>query len=71
MINVLYLQLPSRVKGHITKNEDDSYTIILNSRLSHEQNVRTYKHEISHINNDDFEKSDVNQIERSEKNGKR
>ncbi len=69
MISVQYLQLPSRIKGQVRKNEDDSYTIILNSRLSYEQNVKTFEHEIAHIKNDDFSKLDVDEIERRNKLG--
>lgn len=38
------------------ENEDGSYTIILNSRLSYEQNVKSFKHELRHICNNDFSK---------------
>lgn len=71
MVSVRFLQMPYRVKGFVKKNADDSYTIILNSRLSYEQNVKTYKHEIAHITNGDFDKFDVNEIERSDNIGKR
>jgi hypothetical protein len=71
MVSVRFLQMPYRVKGFVRQNEDDTYTIVLNSRLSYEQNVKTYEHEISHIVKGDFSKSDVNQIERSCEIGKR
>lgn len=61
--NVLFMKLPSRVKGYVCKNEDDTHTIILNSRLSIEQNKQTYVHELKHIENNDFEKSTVNEAE--------
>ena len=63
MVNVKYLDLPTRVKAVSTKNEDDSYTVILNSKLNHEQNLESYKHEIRHIKNNDHDKQDVNMIE--------
>lgn len=63
MINVKYLQLPLRVKAVSIKNEDDSYTIILNSKLNLEQNKESYLHEIEHIKQNDFDKEDVNKIE--------
>jgi Zn-dependent peptidase ImmA (M78 family) len=61
--NVYFLELPSRVKGYVCKNEDDTHTIILNSRLSLEQNMKTFLHELSHIENNDFEKPTVNEAE--------
>lgn len=63
MVNVRFLQLPCRVKAFTTKNEDDSYTIILNSRLNYEQQLKSYKHELDHIQNNDFDKEDVDVIE--------
>ena len=63
MVIVKYLDLPCRVKGICTENEDDSYTIILNSKLNYEQNVESYKHELSHISNNDFSKECVDKIE--------
>ena len=53
--NVYFVELPCRIKGYVCKNEDDTHTIILNSRLSIEQNKQTYVHELNHIENNDFE----------------
>ena len=55
MINVELLQLPCKVKALSLKNEDDSYTIVLNSRLNAEQQRESFRHEIGHIRNDDFD----------------
>lgn len=63
MIMVKYLDLPCRVKATSTKNEDGSYTVIINSRLSYEQQLKGYIHEIIHIINNDFENKDINSIE--------
>lgn len=63
-INTVLMDLPtSRVKGCTIPNDDGSYTIILNSRLSAYQQRATYLHEVSHIVNEDFAKYDVNEIE--------
>lgn len=64
MVNVRLLQLPVTIRGFVKENEDGTYTIVLNSRLSYEQNLKTYKHELSHIANNDFQKHDVNEAER-------
>ena len=61
--NVCFMELPSRIKGYVSENDDDTYTIILNSRLTHEQNVKTFTHELSHIENNDFEKPTVDEAE--------
>lgn len=64
-INTVFADFKTgRVKGLVRKNEDASYTIILNSRLSHYQHKKTFEHELNHILNEDFEKYDVDNIER-------
>lgn len=60
---MVLLNLPCSTRGLTLKHKDDTYTIILNSRLSFEQQRKTYLHELLHIENDDFAKIDVNVIE--------
>lgn len=62
MINVIYADLPPRVKG-FTVLKDDYYTIVLNHNLTKEQNEATYKHELKHIENGDFNKINIQDIE--------
>lgn len=64
-IMVIYDNLPTKVKGFTMHNAgDDYYTIILNSRMSHECLLNTYKHELRHICRNDFACAlDVNIIE--------
>ena len=51
----IFQNLPYKIKGFAVYNSnEDYYTIVLNSRLSHDQNLRTYIHELEHINNNDF-----------------
>lgn len=40
--------------GAVTPNEDGTFTVLLNARLSHSQQMRSIKHERSHIEHDDF-----------------
>ncbi|MDQ0153157.1 uncharacterized protein with gpF-like domain [Moryella indoligenes] len=47
----------------ITKNEDSSYSIFLNSRLSSLMLKDAYEHALKHIQSGDFEKDDVQEIE--------
>ena len=62
-INVHLLDMDTMIPEHLIKNDDGSYTIFLNARLSHETRVRSYYHALRHIHDDDFEKGDVQKIE--------
>lgn len=50
--------------GVILLNEDGTYTILLNSRLSRQQNRDSLIHELNHIKNGDFSRDiPIKQIE--------
>lgn len=51
------------IEEQVIKNTDDSYTVLLNARLTHERQLEAYYHAIRHIQNNDYEKEDVNKIE--------
>ena len=52
---VIYLNLPTKIKGFVVHNFEENYnTIVLNCRHSYYQNVETYKHELKHIKANDF-----------------
>ena len=54
----IYQQLPYKIRGFVVHNAcEDFYTIVLNSRFSHSQNIKTFWHELQHITNDDFNSS--------------
>lgn len=53
MIEAKLMPLPHRLKGYVCETCGD-YTVILNSRLSREQNKETYLHELEHIDCDDL-----------------
>lgn len=40
------------------------YTVYIDSRLSQEKQIRSYQHALGHIVNQDFEKTDVQEIEK-------
>ena len=63
MTVVRLIDMPTRVKGHTLENDDGTYTIFINARLSIEQQRKTYLHEIEHIAQRDFEKEYVQRIE--------
>lgn len=54
-INVIYLDMDTAIRSYVVSNKDMTYTVVLNSRISHEQNLISYAHELSHINNGDYE----------------
>ena len=63
-INTVIMDFPTcRIHEFVTPNADGSFTIFLNARLSDEEQRSAYKHAIDHIENNDFEKYDVQSIE--------
>lgn len=59
----ILLNLPNRVKGFSILNEDATYSIVVNSKLSQEAQRNAFNHEIEHIMKEDFDKKSVNTIE--------
>ncbi len=57
-IFVHYLDFKNSVPATSTVNEDGSYSIFLNSRLTKEQQANGYIHELKHILQMDFESRD-------------
>lgn len=55
-VRTIMADLPTTIGGYTIK-QDDFYTIVLNQNLSHDKNLITYAHELSHITNRDFESS--------------
>lgn len=47
----------------VVQNEDGTYTVLINAKLSQDGRVEAYEHALRHINNGDFEKTDVQSIE--------
>lgn len=64
-INVQILDMDTKVPEHLVKNNDDSYTIFLNARMSRENQIASYYHALKHITEDDFQKENVQEIEKS------
>ncbi len=62
-INVQFLNMDTMIPEQLVKNEDDSYTIFLNARLSHDSQLKSYYHAMKHILGNDFEKIDIDKIE--------
>lgn len=49
----------------VIKNEDGTYTILINAKLSDQGRIKAYKHALKHIESEDFEKKHVQEIEAS------
>lgn len=62
-VNVCLVNFPCRGEEMVVPNEDNSYTVIINSRLSREKQLAAYVHAMKHITENDFEKFDVQEIE--------
>ena len=66
-VNVIYADLPPRIKGMLVKtfDEEECYTVVINSRLNIEQQREAYEHELKHMRAKDFDDTDksVDEIE--------
>lgn len=59
---VYFVPLPQGVSEGVLKCAD-GYTIYISDRLDKEHRIRAYKHALWHIKNDDWSKSNVQEIE--------
>ncbi len=51
--------------GVVTPNDDGTFSIYINSKCSHAQNKKSMRHELRHIEHDDFYRNaPIEQIER-------
>lgn len=63
-IGVYLVDLPHGIRGFTRRNEDGSYTMLINARLNSEMQVQTYDHEIQHIENGDYDGvKEINSLE--------
>lgn len=63
VVNCNIVNFPNNGNEMIIKNEDDSYTILINAKLSARGRIDAYNHALKHIENEDFEKNNVQEIE--------
>lgn len=58
---VIYADLPVTVKGMLVRtfDEEECYTIVINSKLNMEQRLEAYQHELKHLKAKDFDNSDI------------
>jgi len=57
----LLLDLPTSVRGFVYQDENGDPVIVVNSRLTHEQNKRTWDHEQLHIARGDMYETTYNE----------
>jgi len=53
-INTFIIDFGNSIPATVTINEDGSFSIFLNARLSYEQRMQAYLHEMRHIQKNDF-----------------
>lgn len=64
VINFGFLEhAPAGFHGMVIRNEDDSYTILTDPNDTFERRMMAAKHELDHIENEDFQIADVQTIE--------
>ena len=64
MIRLKELQLPATIRAFTVPDADGDYDIIINADLCDAAKLRAFKHEITHIANNDFAQGDADGIER-------
>ena len=62
-INVQLMDMDTMIPEHLVKNDDDTYTIFLNARLSKDRQLKSYFHALQHIKENDFEEVNFQKIE--------
>lgn len=63
VVNCQIINFPNCGNEMVVENEDGSYTILINAKLSYSGRIEAYKHAMNHINNNDFQKENVQEIE--------
>lgn len=58
---VILQDLPTSVRGFVFQDPDGNPVIVVNSRMTREQNRRTYKHEQSHIDRNELNEPTYNE----------
>lgn len=57
-IFVRLTSLPTTINGFVRENPDQSYTVVINDRISLRAQRECYKHELKHIQRRDTEKDE-------------
>ena len=62
-IGVYFMDMPSHIEEQVIFNEDESYTIFINTKLNCEGQMLAYQHALRHIAEGDFFKECADTIE--------
>ena len=61
----IFLDLKTtKIRACTTRREDGTYLTIINSRIAQNAALEAYRHELGHIEGQDFDKTDANSAER-------
>ena len=63
-IYVYIIRLPKGISEMVMPCADGGYTVYINSRLSQHGKNKAFLHALRHIENNDWEKTDVQEIEK-------
>lgn len=63
---VRLMNLPTTVRGFCYHDDDGEEYVIMNARLTHEQNMKTYDHEMHHIENGEMYDESYHEYEQEE-----
>lgn len=61
---MILIDFDVKIGESIHKNAEGGYTVFLNSRWSSEMQRKCFEHALSHVLHNDWEKDDVNSIEK-------
>lgn len=62
-VNVVLLDFPTKGREMVVENEDGSFTILINSKLAYSGQLAAYNHAMTHIEQGDFQKHEIQSIE--------
>ena len=62
-IIIRHVTLPTTIHGFTARDSEGDYNIYINDRIGYFQQKKTIRHEMKHINDDNFEEHDVDLIE--------
>lgn len=51
---IRYIDLPCKINGTVAQDNDGFYNIYINSKLSYEAQQKAIRHELTHIQRNDF-----------------
>ncbi len=55
-VNTLLMDMPVTIPAFVKVNSDNTYSVVLNSRLTQERLLQAYRHELKHIIRGDYDK---------------